>query len=316
LVPDSVLDAFRRRTGRAVERAGEATPAEIARAIREGGPGAPDLALLPGELVPELIVARRLARLDGPGIASFRHVAPAFRDLSLDPGNRHSVPLAYGMVGLVVRTDRLAALPMRWRDLAGGGFDGVVAARERARDVMGAALLALGGAGDGDDPADLRRAAILLTRLAVRLEAAERSAAAILDEPGTAILIGRGGDYRDASRAGLPVAFLLPDGGGLVWTEHWVIPAGGEGQAVALAFIDFCLQPEVAALVAREAGVAVANEALATGVPPAELADPITFPAPEALARSRLELPSGPAGQAALDAEWAALRSALTGASP
>lgn len=313
LLADPILEAFTRRSGIPVLRLPDEGPASAAAAIREGGPL--DLALLPGELVPGLAADGLLARLDEAArLPGFVNVPLALRDLVHDPANRHSVPLAYGTTGLVVRLDRVAAIPARWADLWEAASPAPpLAARDRARDLLGAALLAFGQPGDSEDPQALAAALRHLLALgppAPRLLPQGQPARQALGPGGAAILVGRAGDYLDARDAGLDVAFVLPREGALLWSEHLVLPAAGARRAEALAFVDFLLDEEISARIARDAHVATANSRAAGLLVPQLAGDPLVYPLPAVLAASRFQLPRTPSGELLYDAIWQELKDA------
>lgn len=314
LLADPILEAFTRRSGIPVLRLPSDRPESVAEAIREGSPL--DLALLPGELVPGLAADGLLARLDEVArLPGFVNVPLALRDLVHDPANRHSVPLAYGTTGLVVRLDRVAEIPARWADLWARSPAPLLAARDRARDLLGAALLAFGHPGDSEDPQALTEALRQILALAPpspRLLPLDQPARQALGPGGAAILIGRAGDYLDARDAGLDVAFVLPREGALLWSEHLVLPAASPRQAAALAFVDFLLDEEISARIARDAHVATANSRAAGLLVPRLAADPLVYPLPAILAASRFQLPRTPAGELLYDAIWQELKTTLS----
>lgn len=315
LLRDSLLEAFQRRHGIAVERRSYSVPEHAAEAIREGR--ALDLALLPGEQIPGLAADGLLRRIDGARqLTGFSQVPVALRDLSVDPANRYSVPLAYGSVGLVLRLDRLAAVPVRWADLWAPAYGGRLVVRDRPRDLLGASLLAFGQDGDSEDPRALRQAADHLVNLpppGPRIIPVDLPADRALSAAGAAILLGRAADYWEARAAGLDVAYALPMEGGLLWSEHLVLPSSGENPEAALAFIDFLLDAEISARIIRDARVATAHQS-ARGLLVPELAgDRIVFPAGESLARSRFQWPRSAAGQALYDSLWPEVKASLSG---
>lgn len=313
ILRDPLLQAFQRRSGIAVERLSYLRPEHAAEAIRDGK--AMDLALLAGELVPGLADEGLLLRLDGAEqIGGFAQVPLALRDLSVDPANRYSVPLAYGSVGLLLRLDRLAAIPARWADLWAPAYAGQLVVRDRARDLLGATLLAFGQAGDSEEPEALERAAGQVLDLPApgpRIVPLDLPASEALSTEGAAILLARAADYWEARSAGLDVAYALPQEGGLLWSEHLVLPAKGEHPQAALAFVDFLLETEISARIARDARVATAHQLAPQLLVPSLAEDPIVFPPPRSLAQSRFQWPRSAAGQVLYDSLWPEIKTSL-----
>lgn len=313
LLREPLLQAFQHRTGRAVERLSYLRPDHAAMAIREGK--AMDLALLPGELVPGLAAEGLLRRLDGAGqLRGFAQVPLALRDLSVDPANRYSVPLAYGSIGLLLRLDRLAAVPARWADLWAPAYAGQLVVRDRARDLLGATLLAFGQEGDSEDPEALKQAAGQVLDLPApgpRIVPLDLPASRALGAEAAAILLARAADYWEARAAGLDVAYVLPQEGGLLWSEHLVLPASGKAPEAALAFVSFLLEAEISARIARDGRVATAHQLAPRFLVPSLTEDRIVFPSPRSLAGSRFQWPRSPAGQVLYESLWPEVKTSL-----
>jgi putrescine transport system substrate-binding protein len=57
------------------------------------------------------------------------------------------------------------------------------------------------------------------------------------------------GDALHAARAGQPVHFMVPQEGSVLFIDNLVVPSSAQHPDLALRFIDFMLQPKVAAQV-------------------------------------------------------------------
>ena len=102
-IPQSVLDAFTAEFGVKIHYLDYQSPEESQENIQAGKPI--DVAAIENQLLAPLIAAGRLAEIDFANIPNFKNLSPNFRDLAIDPGNRHSIPCSYGTTGLLLRSD-------------------------------------------------------------------------------------------------------------------------------------------------------------------------------------------------------------------
>ena len=70
-------------------------------------------------------------------------------------------------------------------------------------------------------------------------------------------------DVLEGRAAGAPFDYVLPEEGGLLWGDNFVIPASSTQRRQAEQFIDFLLRPEIAAMITNQNHFAMANDAAA-----------------------------------------------------
>ena len=98
------------------------------------------------------------------------------------------------------------------------------------------------------------------------------------------------GDVAQISRDNPDVRFVLPESGGLIWSDNYLIPAGAHHRAAATRWIDFFYEPEEAARLTASVQYispvqGVADELTKLGGAAARLVDdPLVVPTPEFLA--------------------------------
>ena len=98
------------------------------------------------------------------------------------------------------------------------------------------------------------------------------------------------GDVAQISRDNPDVRFVLPESGGLIWSDNYLIPAGAHHRAAATEWIDFFYEPEEAARLTASVQYispvqGVADELTKLGGAAARLVDdPLVVPTPEFLA--------------------------------
>ncbi len=266
-----------------------------------------DVVVMESTRLPRLIEAGLLAELNYSHIPNFKYVSQNFRDLTFDPGNRHSVPNSWGTTGIVVRTDRVSPPIERWSDLWRPDLAGrVVLWSTQPRDTLGFALRSLGYSANTSDPAQIQEAADHLMELAPRaiwLEDAESSAPWLI-EGDAAAAMGWAFDFWALQEAGVPAAYVLPADGAMLWNDNFVIPAQSANKDAAETLINFLLRPDIAARVIEANYYPMAHETVRALLDPAIGNDPVIYPEREALANAELQMPLTIDGQVQQDAAW------------
>lgn len=194
-----------------------------------------DLAL---ELTPELV-----PNLD--------NIKPAFRDAAL---NRFGVPKDFGLVSFFWRTDVVKEQPrtlLECFELLPRYRDARVNFIESGDEIVGTALAALGLSVNTEDDGDIARARELLLKVKpavdqISTQYIERGSRGEID-----FGLGYSGDVRRMVQARArkddEMVFLVPDGSAERFVDYWVIPAAAQHPVAAHAFLNFMLDPRVAA---------------------------------------------------------------------
>ncbi len=209
-----------------------------------------------------------------------------------DPGNRYSVPYAWGMVGMGINVeavkkripdaplDSLALLfdPDNARRLADCG----ITLLNAPQDVSETALLYLGLPPNSLDPGDLKKAMNLVA--GIRPYVRYFNSAQYIDDLGNGeicLALGWTGDFYVAMR-GSPIRSKLravvPKEGAIVWVDHLAIPADAPHPENAMALINYLMRPEVAARITNTVHFANANRASTELVDPEIRNDPAIYP--------------------------------------
>jgi spermidine/putrescine transport system substrate-binding protein len=316
-MPQSVLDAFTRELGVKVSHVGYQSPEEAADNIRAGG--AYDIVVLENQLIPALAKDGLLAAIDYANVPNFRNISAGFRDLAIDPGNRHSVPCAYGTTGLLVRTDLVGRTPTRWADLWDPQYAGRIGLRPAPREIIGLTLASLGHPFNSESPQELDAALERLLALrpsVVMLDVEASDAVPRLLAGEIAVLHGYAEDYQVAREAEPAVAYVLPQEGTALWGDSYAIPAYSPHRRTAEALLNFLLRPDIAAQEINEKKYAHVNDAALPLVDAEIRDDPVIFPTDQDLRRGHIILPLSPEGEQRYAELWARFTAANAGAAP
>jgi spermidine/putrescine transport system substrate-binding protein len=278
-MPQSVIDAFTKEYGIAVQYRSYQSPEEAEEHIKSGQ--GYDVVLIENQLFPALIKERFLAEIDLANIPNFKSISANFRDFAIDPGNRYSVPASYGTTGLVVRTDLVGDGLKRWADLWDRQYAGKIGLRAQPREIIGMTLTSLGYPFASENPRDLE---VVLKRLLelkpsvvmVNIEAADAVERLLQGE--IAVLHGYAEDYHEAHDKNPAIAYVLPMEGTALWGDSYAIPVTGRHRQYAELFINFLLRPEIAAQIINEKKYAQPNDAALPLVNPELRNNPVVFP--------------------------------------
>lgn len=249
-----------------------------------------DVVLLNGLMVQTYQQRGWLSPIDATQLTNLVHVDPKWRD-AFDAAREYAVPYFWGTMGIAYRQD-LAPEPItRWRDLLHPheSLRGRIIMIDSARELMAASLKSLGASLNATDPATLQAAQDLL--LAQRPFVRSYSYVALTGE--SALLSGEvvaamlfNGDALMLQQREPNIVFALPEEGGQLWVDYLAVLQGSPHRDLAMAFIDFLNQPEIAARNARFVHYATPNLAAEKLLPAEFLGHPVIYPPAETLVNS------------------------------
>lgn len=276
-VPPDLAAAVEDALGVPVDIRYHATNDEIAATLASADPGI-DVAFVSGETAQALAADGLLAPIDHARVPNLANLYAEAGQLAYDPGNAWSVPYAWGTTGICYRTDLVATPPTSWRDLLAPAADveGRTTLIDQPRWLLLPALKALGYSANTTDEGRLAEAKAVLAQARPTLLALDGDTFYLRLAAGEASMVQAWDgwcDYAIADEAtGAQVGFVVPSEGSDLWADVMVVPAGSRDPAVAHAFIDHVLQPEVHAWVVDNVLYKVPNRAAMELVDPALLA--------------------------------------------
>lgn len=208
-------------------------------------------------MVARLIRFGYVQELDAANIPNKANLTPALLNPDFDPGRNLSLPWQNGFAGLAWDTEALPAGLESVEDLWKPELKGKVTVLSELRDTMGLLLLAQGVDISSDSWGSDEYAAAI----------------AVLEEQVTSgqIFGIKGNEYMQDFIAGDAIAgmcwsgditvlnaevgyerfkFVLPDSGGTLWGDTFVVPMGSTRKTNAETLMNYYYEPEVAAEVA------------------------------------------------------------------
>lgn len=182
------------------------------------------------------------------------NAAPFVVDPPFDPGNRHSMAWQSGLTGIGVRTSLVRGEIATLDDLADPakvGTDSVGMIRSDMADLV---MINLGIDPETSGPAEWREAAdwLLWQRGTGTVRAYYDQG--YLDDftnGNLAATLAWSGDvlYQRVWAGMEDAAFVVPQGGALLWTDNMLIPTGSQNPVGALQVMDWFYRPEIATMV-------------------------------------------------------------------
>ena len=180
---------------------------------------------------------------------------PVYLERTYDPENRYSVPWQSGITGIgynpALVDEEITSLQQLFDPAFIEKYCGQIGMFTEMRDTMSLALLYLGvePAEATIEDAEAAQEVLLEQAPCVRDYYGNEYAQALADGS-LAITMAWSGDIFQLQFDDPDLQFVVPDEGGILWTDNMVIPKGAQHPNAALAMMDFVYRPEVAAQVA------------------------------------------------------------------
>lgn len=228
------------------------------------------------------IMAREglLAELSPSDLPNLKHLDPAILATLWDKSSRWSVPYTVGYAVMAYRKDRVKDPVASWSMLGRPDLRGRVTLLDDMRETLGAALKFLGHSLNSRDDTHLAAAADLVRSWKPNIARFDNEAyKAGLDSGEFVLVHGYSGDLFQLLQDNPKVGLLIPEEGVSISCDMMVIPATAPSKALAHRFINFLLDPDVAAENMQWMGYPCPNTAAMKKVSPEFLNHPaITLP--------------------------------------
>jgi spermidine/putrescine transport system substrate-binding protein len=270
-------------------------------------PGAYDLVVPSDYTVRQLIQEQALLRLDKTLLPNFNNLFERFRaGRPYDPASNYSLTKTWGTTGLIWKPTTVTEPLTRWADFwaVAPQYAGRIVMIDARHEVIGIALKMLGYSLNDGNPTHLAEAEAKLLELRPHVVVSSEYIDRFVDN--TVVMgIGWNGDVIQINAsAPQPVNYLLPEEGSVLWTDNWCIPATALHPNNAHAFLNYLLDPAVAAAESAYIGYATVVEKALPLLDPALQSDPVIYPSESSL--SNLETQAIPEESLAQrDAIWA-----------
>ena len=246
--------------------------------------------ICPSDYTLQVLIRQGLVRrIDHARLPHLRSLSPSFLNRPYDPGNRHSTPYFWGTTGIAYDRTRIAAPIDSWAALWDERYRGRILMLDDPREAFMAALKLRGHSLNATDPDVLREARDLLIRQR-RLVRTYNSTnyEDVLLARDVWIAQGWSGQFAKIMEQDPDIAYVVPKEGSTLFIDNLAIPTTATHPDLAHAFLDFVMEPEIAAEICRTMHYSTTSREALPLLPPAIRSSPAMFPPPTVF--DRLEM--------------------------
>lgn len=248
-MPQEVLDLFEEEYDVKITYSTFASNQEMLAKVKSGTV-AYDIVVPSDFYVQVMIQEGLLQKINFDNIPNFENISDEWKNLEYDPNNEYSVVFMYGYDGLIYNKDKVDT-PTSWGDLWNPDYKGHVILMDAADELNTMVQQYLGN--DINDPTEDQiveggeKLKELMPNVLMFTEAPE--AQLVNDEAW--IVYGYSGEAAVAHKENPAIDFVLPEEGGIKWSDNMVIPTTAKNKEAAEAFINFILRPEISKLISE-----------------------------------------------------------------
>jgi spermidine/putrescine-binding protein len=242
-----------------------------------GNPGY-DVICPPTYTLAPLIRAGVLAELDHDRLAHLSGTSPEFIAQNWDPQNRYSVPYLWGITGIASDSRRIADASS-WNALLDPRWTGKILMLDDARETIAFGALVLGADPNTRDPktlARIRQVLIDQKPLVRAYDSASFDDAILSGE--VALAQSWSGQIAKIMKEAPWVRFTIPKEGAMIFVDNLAIPRNAPHADLAHEFLDFVMEPEIAAEICLTTGYSTPSKSGRDLLPAAVRGHPAMFP--------------------------------------
>jgi spermidine/putrescine-binding protein len=306
-IDEDLISEFQNRTGATVQYDKYSSESELETKLLAGG-GGYDVIFPSDRSMAPLVAKHLLDDIDRSQLTNWKNLDPKFLGAPYDPENRFSVPYFWGTVAIGIRTDHVKDPVTGFGVLFDERYKGRITMLDDAENVVATVLLHLGKPMNSTDEADLKQVQELLVKQRPLVQAYTSDGFKEKLMKGEAwVVLGWSGDILQAAADNENIKAIVPDSGTMIWVDAMAIPKDAKNKRLAHAFINFLLEPDIAAQNANAVRYATPNEAARAHMSQDLLEDPAIYPPQQVLDRCQWLRDKG-AEIAKIERVWQAVR--------
>lgn len=268
-----------------------------------------DIAVPSDYMVVSLARQGLLLPMDESKLPNLANLDPTFDRLKEAGGPRYNVAYLWGTTGFAYRTDKVTEPIDSWNAVFDDKYKGRIVMLDDMRETFAAALRTLGHSINTTDPAAIEAAKQKLIKQKELVLAYDSSDFAGKIQAGDGWLVqGYSGELaRVARESNGTVKYIIPKEGASLYYDSLVIPKASKNPDLAHAFVNFMLDPDIAADTTNVTGYATANMGARAKIKPELVNDPAVFPPAELVSKCEF---IGDLGEftPTLDAAWTEIK--------
>lgn len=256
-IDEDILTDFETEYGVTVNLESYDTNEDMLAKIRPGNSGYD--VIVPSDYAVDILIKEGLvAKLDKANLPNISNLDPNYMNLYYDPGNEYSVPYFVGLTGIAYNKKVVTTPPDSWAVLFDPAqlepYSGKASMLDDEREAIGAALVYMGLSINDTDPANLAKAEEMLKAQKPLLAAYNSSDFNRKLASEEVVLAqawngGAGQAYTglDDFPGNPDIGFVIPKEGGTIWQDNMMIVGDTTRKYTAEVFLNYMLDPTVAA---------------------------------------------------------------------
>ncbi len=297
-MPPQVLEQFTEQTGIKVNFSTFASNDELfAKIATTNGDSGYDIIVPSANFVTRMKELGMLEKLDHHKIIGMNNLNPSLLNKAFDPNNQYSLPYLWGITGIVINRRYYPHLNLDyWRDLWDPKLKNQILMLDETKEPFEIALKVLGYPANTRNPQQIKAAYEKLLQLLPNIKLFNITAPqSIIANGDVGIGVIYNGDAFPITQDNPNLDFFFPKDGAFVWIDNLAIVKNAPHLANAYKFINFVLQPKIAAEIAEFSGYSSPNSAGIKLLPKAARTSKILYPGKDILDKASFEKDAGPA---------------------
>jgi spermidine/putrescine transport system substrate-binding protein len=230
--------------------------------FQAGGGGTYSIIYPSDYMVQKMVNKNLLAEINRDRLIGLDNLFPRFQNPSYDANNRYSIPFSWGTTGLLYNSEILKNAPEDWEYLWQNQekLNRKITLLNDVREVMGATLRMLGYSYNSENETEIKQAYEKLKLLKPAIAAFDTDAWQNQILSGDlALAMCYSADAIRVSKENPKLKYVIPRSGSSFWTDTIVIPKTAPNLDGAYAWLNFILQPEIAAQMSQRLSFATPN---------------------------------------------------------
>ena len=294
-IGETTLNDFRKATGVDVDMSLFATNDELFAKLKAGNAGY-DVIVPSNEFVTRMGQAGMLEELDHAKIPNLKNIDTPFLNPEYDPGRKFSMPYTWLVIGIGYRKSKVQGVPDSWKTvLDSPQYKGRIALVSESADLIRLSAKYLGHGVNDIPPEMIARIEQMLIRQKPNIKAFhDDNGQDMLLAGDVDLVIENNGDIAQIMKDDPDIDFVIPKEGSLLNSDTLCIPKGAPRPDNAHKFINYLLDAQAGAEIAKTILYPTPNLA-AKALMPADYRDnPVIFPPAAALAKCEYGAFQGP----------------------
>ncbi|MCK6258220.1 ABC transporter substrate-binding protein [Fictibacillus sp. KIGAM418] len=242
-----------------------------------------DIAIPSEYMIDKMRKEHLLIPLDHSKLPNLHYIDKRFMDLPFDEDNKYSVPYFWGTVGIVYNPKMLGGKKITsWNDLWDPGLRNKILLIDGAREVMGMGLNSIGYSLNDTNHAHLQKAKRKLDTLTPNIKGiVGDESRLLLENEEASIGLVWSGVASEIMSENKNLEYAVPKEGSNLWFDNMVIPKTAKNKKAAHKFINFMLDPKIAAKNAEYVNYSTPNKKALSYMPKETVNDERFYPSPQ-----------------------------------